>query len=72
MRPDPMDASGYTEYFNGLDRSGRSLFSANETEESKKLGRLCSDKCSEIETQYFDEDTYYLKEIIEIRASLWT
>lgn len=74
MRPDPMDASGYTDYFDSLEKNGISLFSSKtkESEESKQLGKKCSDQCTEIEKQYFDEDTYYLKEIIEIRASLWT
>lgn len=72
MRKDPMDASGYTEYFNELKDKGVSLFAESRDESYRARGRACYEETERIETQYFDEDTFYLKEIIEIRAGLWT
>lgn len=68
-RPDPNEVSGYNEYYekkysNG-DRDDFYFLSDNEIKDIVK-------KTSEIEQQYYDEDTKYLSELIERRQELWT
>lgn len=72
MREDPHDASGYTSYLKGIEEKYGSWFPVNESKEDKEVGRITCEKAFEIEKQYDDEDEFYLKEVIEIRKSLWT
>jgi hypothetical protein len=70
-RPDPMDASGWSEYCdsNWKNQGVRGLFADSErTDETRKM----LDKTAELEKLYADEDTKWLKELIDHRHSLWT
>lgn len=64
-RKDPMDLSGYSEYFD-KHLKDKSLFTYDEE------GTLLSQKTSEIEQQQYDEDNKMLIRLIKIRSSLWT
>lgn len=68
-RADPHDVSGWTKYCN--EKEG-SIFSTNESEEQKENVRKMLDFMSSLEAQYEKEDTEMMKQLIEIRASLWT
>lgn len=77
MRPDPMDASGYTDYFAECRaRTGGDIWDMLDTDsesaESKARSRACSDKCREIEEQYENEDEQMMIRLIKVRRSLWT
>ena len=73
-RPDPMDASGWSEICSRRREQGQSLFSslsdktAEEAEETAKALELCN----KIEQQYDDEDTEMLIRLVKVRKSLWT
>ena len=75
-RPDPHDASGWTEHCakrranKNEDASFWDL--GDETEEQQAETRTILDRCSQIEKQYFDEDTEMLTRLIKVRNSLWT
>jgi len=72
-RPDPHDASGWTEHCELLRQCGKDLFEFNvETEEERQRGRQCLDQCREIEAAYEAEDDQMLTRLIKIRKSLWT
>ena len=74
-RPDPMDASGYTVYFDRLrNNSDDDFFSFLNTksEEDRIEQKTCSDLCSQIEEAYEKEDEEMLIRLIKIRRSLWT
>lgn len=62
-RPDPHDASGWTEYCNNRSTP----WWKPDTKSSEIL-----DRCRQIEEQYDREDTEMLKRLIDIRQSLWT
>ena len=74
-RPDPYDASGYSEYFKKLETQSGSNFLVGletQTEDLAKEGHMCSVKCTEIEEAYDKEDEEMLIRLIKIRKSLWT
>jgi len=64
MRLDPMDQSGLMDMLD-KDVSIRELGDNEDYREKSKL-------CDELEKMQEDEDTFYLKEVIEIRKGLWT
>jgi hypothetical protein len=75
-RPDPYDASGWTEY---CDRKreefgddGIGILMNTKDPELKKFGDNALQKISEIEKAYDDEDTEMLIRLIKVRDSLWT
>ena len=74
-RPDPMDASGYTAYFDRLRKDGNDDFFSflnTKSEEDRIEQQNCSELCSQIEEAYEREDEEMLIRLIKIRRSLWT
>lgn len=74
-RPDPHDASGWSDYCDALrDEDGDGIFLALETEseEDRHRSKEILDRCREIEQQYRAEDEQMLIRLIKIRESLWT
>ena len=75
-RPDPYDASGWTEYCErkreeeGSD--GLSFLSDTKDPKLKKAGDRALKLCHKIEQQYEKEDTEMLTRLIKIRHALWT
>lgn len=73
MREDPMDASGYTEYFESIKKDNRDFLDFDcKSEDEKEWRDSCSNMCYAIEERYEEEDTEMLKKLIDIRRSLWT
>lgn len=76
MRKDPMDESGYTDYFEKKREEKEDIFdmleSRDETPEDRMNWKKLSDKCHELEEAQFKEDTDMMIELIHIRRSLWT
>jgi hypothetical protein len=70
-RPDPHDASGWTEYCAKYPRSW-TLKPEDVTPEQAAEADAALDKCREIEKQYEQEDHDMLISIVKIRKSLWT
>lgn len=78
-RPDPHDASGWSDYCN-LKRDmseGSSSFHAmfrkdNETKEIRKMADVALKKLRKIEADYEKEDESMMIRLIKIRNSLWT
>ena len=72
-RPDPHDASGWSEYCEAKRElnDGR-LFGSKETPEIKKAGDKALKLTRKIEKQYADEDEKMMIRLIKIRESLWT
>ena len=75
-RPDPHDASGWTEY---CDRkraehgdTGLSFMKESKNPELRALGDLALKKTHEIEAAYEAEDEEMMVRLIKIRNSLWT
>jgi len=74
-RPDPMDASGWSEFCNRRreDRGGSVLrWLEDKTDEEAEESRRILDKCNDIEQQYDTEDTEMLIRLIKVRQRLWT
>lgn len=72
-RPDPYDASGWTEYCELRRSSGYHLLDLESgTEEEKSMSLSALDKCREIEASYEAEDEAMLIRLIKVRGSLWT
>jgi len=75
-RPDPHDASGWSQYCDDMrDKYGEDhIFESRdqETPEERARGRAALDKTHEIEAAYDAEDTAMLTKVIEIRKGLWT
>jgi hypothetical protein len=74
-RPDPHDASGWTEFCERR-RSDRedSIFGwlEDKTPEEAEESHRILDRCHEIERQYDEEDTEMLIRLIKVRQRLWT
>jgi hypothetical protein len=71
-RPDPHDASGWSEYCDRNREAGNNFFSNKKKD--PELAELCTttlDKLHEIEAAYYDEDEAMLIRMIKIRRSLW-
>jgi hypothetical protein len=75
-RPDPHDASGWTEYCDRKRQehgeTGLSFFKESKNPELRALGDAALKKTTEIEQAYDDEDTEMLIRLIKVRHGLWT
>jgi len=74
-RPEPMEASGWSEYCDkSRDANGGAfpISSSRESPELREMARIAHEKLYEIEAAYESEDTEMLKRLIDIRRSLWT
>ena len=81
-RPDPHDASGWTEYCelkrqyaqaNGASSTFSGLFSDKyDTKELKKMSRRALKLATQIENKYQKEDEAMMIRLIKVRESLWT
>jgi len=76
-RPDPHDASGWTEYCNRKriinGDKGLSFFCDDTiSDELREFGKKALDKSYEIEQKYEAEDEEMMIRLIKIRQSLWT
>lgn len=81
-RPDPMDASGWSEFCENRRATLKTRypetnvgfvgFGDNDNEEEKSESRRILDLCHTIEKSYEEEDTKWLKELIDYRGHLWT
>lgn len=72
-RPDPLDASGWSEHCRKKEESGRSLFDTRyESDQDEQNTRQLLDLTHKIEQQHDYEDLEYLTRLIKIRRSLWT
>jgi hypothetical protein len=75
LRPDPYDASGWTELCEkrrGTNKEPLSSFWCDQTDEDRAETHKALNLCNQIEQQYFNEDTEMLIRLIKIRANLWT
>ena len=70
-RPDPHDASGWTEYCAKYPYSWKQK-PEDETAEQRAEADAALAKCRLIEKQYEDQDEAMLIRIVKIRKSLWT
>lgn len=73
-RPDPYDASGWTEMYerrqagsDGVDR----LF-CRQSDEQQEETRAALDRLNQLEQQYEEEDQQMLIRLVKIRSHLWT
>jgi hypothetical protein len=74
-RPDPYDASGWTEYCEAsrIANGGRLSFShAKDTPEMRKMSDKSHKLLRKIEAAYEKEDEQMMIRLIKIRGSLWT
>ena len=75
-RPDPHDASGWSEYCDRKRQehgdTGLSFMKESKNPELRALGDAALKKTHEIEQAYEEEDTQMLCRLVKIRGSLWT
>ena len=71
-RPDPHDASGWSEYCERKRQEGGSLLSNAKDPALKEFGRIALDKTHEIEEAYEREDEEMMIRLIKVRKALWT
>lgn len=73
-RPDPYDASGWTEICNKRRNTDiESIFDFEDRSKEEELeSRTALDKCNEIEESYEKENEEMLIRLIKVRNSLWT
>ena len=72
-RPDPYDASGWTEYCEkARELNDGRLFGGKKTPELEKLSDKSHKLLRKIEAAYEKEDEAMLIRLIKIRNSLWT
>jgi hypothetical protein len=74
-RPDPMDASGLSEYYKKKrDHDDSFLFDFNKDESEEDKQNFCrmSDSCHKMEQEQEDEDTAMLVRLVKLRKHLWT
>lgn len=71
-RPDPHDASGWTEYCERKREEGGHFFREAKDPKLKEFGMTALGKVREIEEAYDKEDEEMLIRLIRIRNSLWT
>lgn len=70
-RPDPSDASGWSDYCEKRHKDIESLFE-DRSEEERAESRIILDKMSAIEKTYAQEDEAMMIRLIKLRHSLWT
>ena len=75
-RPDPMETSGLSEWYDKVEKKHGDIFLTidreNQTEEENAEWRVMHNKDMEIEEAYQKEDTEMMKKLIDLRGSLWT
>ena len=73
-RPDPYDASGWTEYCESsrIANGGKLNFSGDKSPELRAMSDIAHKKLQEIEAAYETEDTEMMIRLIRARDSLWT
>jgi hypothetical protein len=73
-RPDPHDASGWSDYCEAsrAANGGKLSFSTDKTPELKAMSDAAHEKLREIEEAYDKEDEAMMIRLIKIRDSLWT
>lgn len=72
-RPDPMDASGWSDYCEEKRTDEEEYyFGRNESEEERKRAREILDICNQIEREHDNEDTEMLIRLVRLRTHLWT
>jgi hypothetical protein len=72
-RPDPMDASGWSDYCEQRRAKGHDFLDfQDKTPEEAEVSRIALDKSQEIENAYNKEDEEMLIRVIKIRQGLWT
>jgi hypothetical protein len=74
-RPDPMDASGWSEYCDRLREeqgSDRWIGMQSKSPETEKMGKKALKLSQKIEEAYDKEDEAMMIRLIKIRDSLWT
>lgn len=72
-RPDPMDASGWSEYCRLREANGGSVLSSRgETKELRKMRDRALKLSNQIERKYAQEDERMMIRLIKVRESLWT
>ena len=73
-RPDPHEASGWSEYCDRLreERGDHWFGMQSKTPETEDMGKKALERCSEIEAAYDKEDEEMMIRLIKIRDSLWT
>jgi hypothetical protein len=73
-RPDPYDASGWTEYCEAsrLANGGRLSFSSDKTPELRKMSNKAHKLLRKIEEAYEKEDEEMMIRLIKVRHGLWT
>jgi hypothetical protein len=75
LRVDPYDASGITEFHDKMkEKYGKGMWMFNDdmSSEDKAEEHVIYERVSALEKQYADEDTKWLKEVIDHRNELWT
>ena len=75
-RPDPHDASGWTEYCElrrvESGETGMGFLAESKNPETRALGTTALAKTDEIEKAYEAEDTEMMIRLVKIRGALWT
>jgi hypothetical protein len=73
-RPDPLDASGWTEYCEAsrLANGGKLSWSADKTPEMHKMSNRAHKALCKIEAAYEKEDEAMMIRLIKVRHGLWT
>lgn len=72
-RPDPHDASGWSDLCERRRQDGKSFLDFEDrSEEEEAESRTTLDLCNKIEDQYHQEDEQQLIRLIKLRRSLWT
>ena len=73
-RPDPYDASGWSEYCEAsrIANGGKLSWSGDKSPELKAISDAAHKKLQEIEAAYEAEDEAMMIRLIKIRGSLWT
>ena len=73
-RPDPYDASGWTEYCEAsrAANGGKLSWSGDKDPELKKMSNVAMKKLRKMEADYEKEEEQMMIRLIKIRGSLWT
>ena len=71
-RPDPHDASGWTEYCRLREANGGLFSSKGDTKELNKMRDQALKLSTQIERRYAREDEQMMIRLIKVRESLWT
>jgi len=70
LRPDPMDSSGWNEWYN--QKKLDNLFCSTTAPDEREDERIMLDHMHKVEEQYQAEDEAQLIRLIKIRRDLWT